>query len=197
MPSIAIKRLTTAALFAICTTAAATGSNKPPSFLTVPVLGLRLPLERINLEPFPEDQRAMCGQIEDNEVHTAQVWVFARAQDTASTYYVLAGYFKRRNPESDQRLYEFWNNGAVFTIQDRKCGGDDAADTFKVHDPNANNDGNVPDPILQDLAHDLAARTVQALGGPDRLRAEIKRQHIDFHSLPEELQKAFSPYFDR
>ena len=197
MSFIVIKRLTTAALFAICTTTAASSGNKPPRFLTVPVLGLRLPLDRIDLEPFPEDLRAMCGQIDDNEVHTARVWIFGRAKDAASTYYVLTGYFKRRNPESDQRLYEFWDNGSVFTIRGGKCGGDDAAETFAIHDPNAGKDGNVPDPILRALARDLAARTVRAFGGPERLRAEIKRQRIDIKSLPRELQEAFAPYFDK
>lgn len=197
MPSIDIKRLATAVLFIICTTTAASSSDKPPRFLTVPVLGLRLPLDRINLESFPEDLRAICGQIEDNEVHTARVWVFGRAEDAASTYYVLTGYFKRRNPESGQRLYEFWDNGAVFTIKSGKCGGDDAAETFAVHDPNAGKNGNVPDPILRALAIDLAVRTVRAFGGPERLRAEIKSQRIEFNSLPLELQEAFAPYFGK
>jgi hypothetical protein len=66
-----------------------------------------------------------------------------------------------------------------------------------VHDPNADNDSNVPDPILRELAGDLAARTVRAFGGPDRLRAEIKNQRIDFNSLPQELQEAFAPYFGK
>ncbi|UGQ47310.1 hypothetical protein [Massilia endophytica] len=197
MRSIATSGLLFAALFAVGATAAATGSNSPPRFLTVPILGLRLPLDRINLEPFPEDLRAMCGQIEDNEVHTARVWVFGRAKDAASTYYVLSGYFKRRNPQPDQRLYELWNNGSVFTIRGAQCGGDDAAETFETHDPNADNNGNVPDPILRELAHDLAARTVRVFGGPDRLRAEIRSQRIDFNSLPQELQEAFGPYFDK
>jgi hypothetical protein len=191
------KCLATAALFAACTTAAASSGNKPPRFLTVPVLGLRLPLERVNLEPFPEDLRALCGQIEDNEVHTARIWVVGRAKDGASTYYVLTGYFKRRNPESDRRRYEYWDGGAVFTIKGGKCGGDDAAETFAVHDPNADKNGNVPDPILRALASDLAARTVRAVGGPERLRVEIKSQRIDFDSLPQELQEALAPYFDK
>lgn len=195
MPCTVISRLVAATLFAISTTAAATGSDKPPRFLTVPVLGLRLPLERVSLEPFPEDLRATCSQLQDNEVHTARVWIFGKAKDAASTYYVLTGYFKRRNPESDQRLYEYWDNGAVFTVGGGKCGGDDAAETFEVHDPNAAIHDNVPDPILRELARDLATRTVRAFGGPDRLRTEIKNQRIDFDALPRELQDAFAPYF--
>ena len=197
MSSIVIKQVAAAALFAISMTAGATGSNRPPSFLTVPVLGLRLPLDRLNLEPFPEDLRATCGQIEDNEVHTARVWVFGKAKDAGATYYVLTGYFKRRNPESDQRLYEFWDSGSVFSIRGGKCGGDDASETFATHDPNANNDGNVPDAVLRDLAYDFAERTVRAFGGADRLRTEIKNQRIDFNALPRELQEVFAPYFGK
>jgi hypothetical protein len=97
--------------------------------------------------------------------------------------------------EPDQKLYEFWDNGAVYTVTGTKCGGDDAEETFEVHDANADNDGNVPIPMLKALAFDLAARTVKAFGGPDHLRAEIKAQRIDFNKLSPELQEAFKPYF--
>jgi hypothetical protein len=52
-----------------------------------------------------------------------------------------------------------------------------------------------PLPILQQLARDLAARLVRAVGGPEKLRAEIKNQRIDFDKLSPELQEAFKPYF--
>lgn len=197
MPSTAIKRIAAAALFAISTTAAATGSDKPPRFLTVPVLGLRLPLEGINVEPFPEDLRVKCPQLYDAELYTSRVWIFGRARDAARTYYVLTGYFKRLNKDPDRKLYEFWDNGAVYTVTANKCGGDDAGETFDVHDPNAPDDGNVPVPILKLLALDLAARTVKAFGGADQLRAEIKKQRVDFDSLSPELQQAFAPYFEK
>jgi hypothetical protein len=195
MPSTVISRIAAAALFAISATAAATNSDKPPRFLTVPVLGLRLPLDRISLEPFPEDLRVTCPQLYDEELFTSRVWIFGQARNAASTYYVLSGYSKRLNKEPDQKLYEFWDTGAVYTVTGTKCGGDDAEETFEVHDPNADNDGNVPIPMLKALALDLAARTVKAFGGPDKLRAEIKAQRIDFNRLSPELQEAFKPYF--
>jgi hypothetical protein len=195
MPFTAISRIAAIALFAISTTAGAAVSNKPPRFLTVPVLGLRLPLEGINLEPFPEDIRVKCGQLED-EFATSSVWILGRAKDAASTYYVLTGYSKRLNKDPDQKLYEYWDNGAVYTVTGTKCGGDDAEETFDVRDPDADNDGNVPIPMLKALAVDFAARTVKAFGGPDRLRAEIKAQRIDFNRLSPELQEAFKPYFE-
>lgn len=197
MPSTAISMIVAAALFLINTTAAATtGNDKPPHFLAVPVLGLRLPLDQINAEPFPEDLRVKCRQLEDEFV-TSRVWIFGRAQDAARSYYLLTGYFKRLNKAPDQRLYEFWDNGAVYTVTGNKCGGDDAAETFDVRDPDADNDGNVPIPILKVLAFDLAAKTVKAFGGADRLRAEIKAQRIDFNRLSPDLQEAFKPYFGR
>ena len=194
MPSTAISRIVAMALLAISATAAAAVSDKPPRFLTVPVLGLRLPLAQINLEPFPEDLRVKCGQLED-EFSTSRVWILGRARDAASTYYVLTGYSKRLNRDPDQKQYEYWDNGAVYTVTGTKCGGDDAEETFEVHDPNADNDGNVPIPMLKALAVDFAARTVKAFGGADRLRAEIKAQRIDFNRLSPELQEAFKPYF--
>jgi hypothetical protein len=194
MPSTVISRIAAATLFAISTAAAATGSDKLPRFLTVPVLGLRLPLDRINVEMFPEEIRVKCGQIED-EYRTSRLWIFGRAKDAAKTYYVLTGYSKRRNPEPGERLYEYWSDGVVFAVHGDKCGGDGAEETFEVPDPDADNDGNVPIPMLKALAFDLAARTVKAFGGADRLRAEIKAQRIDFNRLSPELREAFKPYF--
>ncbi|MBW8898298.1 MAG: hypothetical protein JF619_09345 [Massilia sp.] len=89
-----------------------------------------------------------------------------------------------------------YDNGAVYAVTAHKCGGDDdAEETFEVHDPDADNDGNVPIPMLKALAVDFAARTVKAFGGADRLRTEIKAQRIDFNRLSPELQEAFKPYF--
>jgi hypothetical protein len=189
-------RLIAAFLFAISTTAAAApDSDKPPRFLTVPILGLRLPIEHSNLEPFPEDLRIKCPQLYDQEEYTSRVWIVGRASDAAKTYYVLTGYFKRLHPIPERKLYEFWDNGAVYTVTDSKCGGDDARETFDVHDEDAEHTGNVPIPMLKALALDLAARTVKAFGGPEKLRAAIIAQRIDFNSLPPEFQQAFAAYF--
>jgi hypothetical protein len=123
------------------------------------------------------------------------MWVFGSAKDAASTYYILSGYFKRRTKDPERRLYEVPDSGSVFTLRGGKCGGDDARETFDTRDPNAENTGNVPIPILRELARDLAVQTVRAFGGADQLRAEIKRQRIDFNQLSPELQEAFQPYF--
>ncbi len=196
MPSIAISRIAAAIFVAVSATAGATGSDKPPRYLTVPVLELRLPLKGISVETFPEQLRVKCRQVED-AYRTSRLWIFGRAQDAAKSYYVLTGYSKRLNPEQGQHLYEYWSDGVVFAVQGDKCGGDGAEETFDVRDPDADNDGNVPIPILKALAIDLAARTVKAFGGANQLRAEIKSQRIDFNKLSPELQAAFAPYFGK
>jgi hypothetical protein len=198
MSCTAIKRIAAALLIAICTTAAAApDSDKRPPFLTVPVLGLRLPLDHVNLELFPEDLRLKCPQLYDAEAYTSRVWIVGRASDAGKRYYVLTGYFERFNPAPGRKRFEYWNNGAVYTVTDTRCGGDDARETFDVHDENAAISGNVPIPILQALASDLAVRTVKAFGGPDKLRAALISQRIDYNALPPEFQQAFAAYFDR
>jgi hypothetical protein len=189
MPSTAIKRLLAAILFAVISAAAAaSGSSRPPRFLPDPVLGLRLEVAGLKLDSLPEDIRAICGQIADDERWTGRVWIFGQAKDAGSIYYVLGGYFKRRHPEPGERLYDL--NGGVYTIRGAKCGGDDAREVFDVRDFN-----DTPQPIMEQLAHDLAARLVRAFGGADRLRSEIKNQRIDFDQLSPELQEAFKLYF--
>lgn len=190
MPSTVIKHFLAAFLLAISATAFATGSNTPPRFLTVPVLGLRVELAGLNLDKFPDELRVKCDQISDDERYTAHMWIFGKAKDAASTYYILAGYYKWRNPQAGQRLYDVSEHGTIFTIRGAKCGGDEAGEVFDVRDFNE-----TPLPVLQQLARDLAAQSVRAFGGPDRLRAEIKNQRIDFGTLSPELQEAFKPYF--
>jgi hypothetical protein len=168
--------------------------DKPPRFLPVPELGLRIELSGLVLEKFPEDIRRKCFQLYDDERFDAQMWVFGKAKDAAKTYYVLSGYFKWRKLMADRRPYEL--SDWVISVQGDKCGGDpNAAETFDVRDPDAENTGNVPIPILRQLAFDLAARTVKAFGGTDKLRAAIISQRVDFDSLSPELQEAFKPYF--
>jgi hypothetical protein len=88
----------------------------------------------------------------------------------------------------ERRLYELWD-GSAFTIRGGKCGGDDARESFDVVDLNADDDGNMPTQILRELARNVAAQAVQAFGGADRLRAEIKNQRIDFDALSPERQR--------
>jgi hypothetical protein len=158
-------------------------------------LGLRVELAGLNLAEFPERLAANCDQIADPAQYTPRMWIFGKAKDAASTYYILAGYAKWRNPEPGQRLFDVPDYGTMVTIRGNKCVSDDAGDAFGTPDPYDENDDTVPAPILRELARDLVVQTVRASGGPDRLRAEIKNQRIDFNALPPEIQRAFRPYF--
>jgi hypothetical protein len=191
MLSTVTKKLLAALLFAVFGNSAnAAPTNHPPRFLQEPVLGLRLEVAGLKLDPLPEDVRAMCGQVADDDIWTGRVWIVAEARDAAATYYVLAGYFKRRHAGPGESLYDTDSQGGVYTIKGTKCGGDPAREVFDVRDFNE-----TPQPFLQQLANDLAIRLVKALGGADRLRAELNRQRIDFNQLSPELQVAFKPYF--
>lgn len=187
MPSTATKHAIIAALFML-TNAAAAPADKAPRYINEPVLGLRLDAGA-KLEPLPEDVRALCVQIADNEYATARMWIFAQASDAGAAYYVVGGYSKLRHPDPGEHLYEPTTRGGLMSVTGNTCVGDPADEA--MHAPS----DEMPRPILKRLAHDLAARLVRAVGGPDKLHAEIKNQRIDFDGLSPELQEAFKPYF--
>jgi len=164
--------------------------DSPPRILNEPVLGLRLDAASVKLDPLSEDVRAMCVQTADNESSTARFWIFAQAKDAATSYFVISGYSKRLHPEPGEPLYEPTERGGVLYVTGNKCEGDPAREVFEARDFK-----DIPETILQQLARDLATRLARAFGGPNRLRAEIKNQRIDFDRLSPELQEAFKPYF--
>lgn len=191
MPYTAIKLLLAASLFTLSgRQAEATSGKSPPRYLQEPVLGLRMEMAGLKLDPLPEDIRALCDQISDDERWTGRAWIVASAKDAATTYYVLAAQFRRRHAEPGQGIYDLDSQGGFYTITGNQCGGDPAREVFDVRDPNQ-----TPVTILQQLARDLAARLVRALGSPERLRRELWNQRIDFNALSPELQEAFKPYF--
>ncbi|NHZ98884.1 hypothetical protein [Massilia sp. CCM 8734] len=191
MSSTVIKRLCAAVVFAaLSAVAGAAESRHAPTFVADPMLGLRLPVARLKLDPVPDEIRALCEQMADNETWTGRQWIFGVAKSPTATYYLANGYFKRRHPQRGQGRYFQPDEGGVYQVADGKCSGDPARETFAVRDPKQ-----IPHEVLQQLAADLVARLVQAAGGGDRLRADIKKRKIDFDQLSPEMQEAFKPYF--
>jgi hypothetical protein len=166
---------------------AATAGGKPPRYVIEPALGLRLDAG-VKLESLPDEVSTLCSR--DTENWISHERIFARAHDAATTYYVVSGYSKRRSPGTGQSLYEPIVRGGLYAVTGNKCVDDPADESFEARDFDQ-----TPLPILQQLARDLAARLVRAVGGPEKLRAEIKNQRIDFDKLSPELQEAFKPYF--
>jgi hypothetical protein len=158
--------------------------------LNEPVLGLRLDVGA-KLDPLPDDVRVKCKRIADDDESSVHLWIFAQASDAGATYYVASGYFKMHHPGPGKPLYDLMVRGGLYVVTGNNC-VDDPADEA-MDGPSEE----VPLPILKQLAHDLATRLVRAVGGPDRLRAEIKNQRIDFDQLSPELQKEFAPYFGK
>ena len=191
MSSTVIKSLCTSVLFAaLGTSAVAAESNHRPQFVQDPVLGLRLRVASISLDTVPEEIRALCTGIADSSSWTGRQWIFGVAKYRAVTYYLASGYYKRRHPQSGELLYFQPDGGGIYRVSEGKCNGDPARETFDVRDPKQ-----IPREVLQQLASDLAMRLVRAAGGPDRLRAELTNQHVDFLMLSPEMQEAFRPYF--
>lgn len=186
MSSIATKRAILAAVVMLASAMASAG-DKPPRYVIEPALGLRLDAG-VKLEPLPDDVSTLCSHDSDNWIYHERI--VARTQKAATTYYVASGYAKRRNPQPGQSLYEPITRGGLYAVTGNKCVDDPADESFE-----ARNFDQTPLPILQQLASDLAARLVRAVGGPDRLRTEIRNQRIDFDKLSPELQEAFKPYF--
>ena len=187
MPFTVIKHALVAALFTLSSAVAA--GDKLPRYLNEPVLGLRLDAG-VKLDRLPDEVRALCSRIADDESSTVHMWIFAQASDAGVAYYVASGYSKMRYPVPGEPKYELIVRGGLYLVTGNKCVDDPADESFGARDFKQ-----TPLPILQQLSRDLAARLVRAVGGAERLRTEIKNQHIDFDQLSPELQVAFKPYF--
>jgi hypothetical protein len=186
MSSIATKRAVFTAVVMLASAIASAG-EKPPRYVIEPALGLRLDAG-INLDPLPDNVSTLCSHDTDNWIYHERI--FARTQDGATTYYVASGYAKRRKLKPGQSLYEPIARGGLYAVTGHGCVDDPADESFEARDFKQ-----TPLPVLQQLARDLAARLVRAVGSQDKLRAEIKNQQIDFDKLSPELQEAFKPYF--
>jgi hypothetical protein len=186
MQSTATKRMILATLIMI-TSAGALAGDKPPANVIEPVLGLRLDAGA-KLDPLPDDVSVLCSRDTDTWIYHESV--FARAVDGATTYYVTSGYAKRRNPKKGYAPYEPIVRGGLYAVTGNKCVDDPADESFETRDFKQ-----TPLPVFRQLAQDLSARLVRAVGGQDKLRAEIRNQRIDFDKLSPELQEAFRPYF--
>lgn len=166
--------------------------ESPPRVLQEPVLGLRLPVAKLRLNPLSDEIRNKCDALADNERWKGRLWVYATAKDAAGTYYVVGGYYERPHSEPGQPRYYLDTTGAIFQIVGDTCIGYGGAK--EVFD--ARYFEETPQLILQQLAIDLAAQLARALGGANQLAAELRNQHIDFEQLSPELREAFKTHFN-
>lgn len=193
MHSIVLKRLITAVLL-VFSSAGVLAADPGPRILSEPVLGLRYEAARVKFEPLPAQALANCESMQDNE-HVRSVWfIFAQATDSSGrTYYVTGGYDIRKDAPNHLK-YETGDFGAVFFTDRGTCTYIDMA--RQVFDDRLF-DEELPEAVLKSLAADVARRLVKAFGGPDKLRAEFRNQHVDKDALPPELLAALKPYLSK
>lgn len=190
MPSSVLDRVLVIALFTFsCSVAAA--KDMAPQILQEPVLGLRYEIAKTRLDALSPEVIAHCPTM-DNENVRGRYWVFAFARDAARAYYVIGGYGIRSSPRPpDYPRFVPYDFGSVFFLEGDRC--TDLGSAREVFEAGAFGE-DMPQSILQKLASDLAVRLTIAFGGPDRLRTELRNQHIDPDRLPLELSDVFSPY---
>lgn len=194
MSSTALNRSIIIASFALAS-CAALAADAPPRIMQEPVFGLRYEIAKVKFDPLPATALSNCPTLVDNENFRSVWFLYARARDaSARTFYVAGGYSIRQNPEPPKyQKYEVGDYGVVFQTEGDRCTV--IGDVREVFDARAFDE--TPQPILRQLAADLVSRFTDAFGGPDRLRTELRNQHVDPDRLPPELQEAFKPYFER
>lgn len=191
MHFIDLKPAISAALMAIISSAAI-AAEPGPHILKDPVLGLRYETTGVKFDSLPAHALANCETMQDSEYSKGIWFVYAQATDSSGrTYYVSGGYDIQKDRPKHLK-YETGGLGAVFFTDRGTCTYLDTART--VFDDRLFDD-ELPEPVLKLLAVDVAKRLVKAFGGADKLRTELRNQHIDKETLPPELLAALKPYF--
>lgn len=193
MPSTATKRRLAICLFALSSIVGAADQNvSSPRYILDPLLGVRLPLTSANLDTLPEQVRALCVQIADNPTWTGRQWIFGSAKEGETSYYLVGGYFIRKQAVKGESTIFQPEQGGVYEVKGQTCGGDPAREVFEVRDA-----AQIPHAVLQRLAHDFASRLSRTVGGDAQLREALRKQHIDVGKLSPELRQAFEPFATR
>jgi hypothetical protein len=188
MHSIVLNRIVTGALLAL-TSCHAFAAKPGPRVLTEPVLSLRYETARVKFDPLPAHALANCETMRDDEYGKGVWFVHAQTTDSSGrTYYVSGGYETRTDAPG---RYETGGLGAVFFTDRGTCTYLDMA--RQVFEDRLFNE-ELPEAVLKSLAADVVRRLVKAFGGPDKLRAELRSQHVDKDALPPELSAALKPY---
>jgi len=193
MSSIAANRFLVG-LIAVLTSLVAIAKELPaPKLLQEPVLGLRYDSTNVRFDRLPGEVETLCRAVSSNENVIGHSWVYAKAQDAARMYYVIGGYFEDLHPEPGYPRYQRDELGVVVYVQGTECKSiDSARAVFDSRDFQE-----ISQPVLRQLADDLAAHLVRAFGGKNQLRGELRNQHVDQEQLPQELREAFGPYFGK
>lgn len=163
-----------------------------PRILNEPVLGLRYEAARVKFDSLPAHALANCETMRDNE-HGRGIWfIYAQATDSSGKTYYVSGGYEIRNDERGYARYRTGDLGAVFSTEGETC---NYIDTARQVFEDRLFDDELPESVLKQLAADIPKRFAKAFGGAEKLRAELRKQHVDKAALPPELLSELRPYF--
>lgn len=143
-------------------------ADEAPRTLRVPALGLRYQAVAQRFEPVPASLLAACPL-----GASGALWMYADARDGDQHYYVIGG---RRDTD------------LVLRVDEEECMMfAEAREVFR-----SRYFLEIPQPVLQRLADDLARRAAAAFGGKSGMLAELHRQHVNVADISPELARAFA-----
>lgn len=186
-----LRQLASALALAISAVSIAVAAELPqPRLLQEPILGLRYEPGKIKFDPLPAAELSKCAElIADDATLHSHFWIFAATQDAGKTYYLIGGYYARRQPGAGERNIELDEPGIALNIEGERCEVfGQARELFELPEQ-------TPEPVRRQLALDAQARLERAFGGTEKLSKELRRQRIDPAALPPDLHAAFKPYF--
>jgi hypothetical protein len=193
MHSTALNRIVAGAVFALASCSALAASS-PPRVMREPVFGLRYETAKVKFDPLPAQALANCITLVDNDYSKGVWYVYAQATDVSGrTYYAVNGY-EIRNGAPPHLKYDNEGFGVLFFTDRGTCTVLDMP--RQVFDDRIFDD-EMSQQMLRQLAVDVVLRLIRSFGGADRLRTELRNQHITQEGLSPELLEAVGPYLAR
>jgi hypothetical protein len=193
MHSIVLNRIVAGVALALGS-CSALASSSPPKVMREPVFGLRYETAKVKFDLLPAQALANCETLIDNDNSKGVWYVYAQATDLSGrTYYAAHGY-EIRNGVAPHLKYDNEGFGVLFFTDRGTCTVLDMP--RQVFDDRIFDD-EMSQPMLKQLAIDVVRRLIRSFGGADRLRTELRNQHVTGEGLSPELLEAVGPYLAR
>jgi hypothetical protein len=163
-----------------------------PNVLREPVLGLRYEPATVKFDPLPDSAIASCSTLQNDENRRAVWYIYARTTDASSrVYYIIGGYEIPAQVRQGQSRFETDGLGVTLFTEGGQC---TILDTARQVFDDRLYDDEMPQQTLRALARDVADRLLRAYGSPERLKRELRYQHVDQDALPAELKESLESY---
>jgi hypothetical protein len=151
-----------------------------------PVFGLKYEVRTSSFQTLPMVVKTACTDLV-NERWDRMLWVFAEADESARRYYVLGGFYIRREKPGVAPHPEPDPIGAVVELQDGRC---------KLVGPAREVFDSRPDELapatLDSLAVNLVDKYIQSFGGKAALKRALAKHRIEIGRLSAPLREAIN-----